>query len=147
LALKLSAFLPNAAVELDGEPLRIFGDVLARIPEDTPAISSVTTVRLRRRGAASGLVGLTKYSYREGGGDDTSDQGMQSITFYTSLLEQLSSKAAMGVMAHELAHAWLNEHRIPEQSKAREGEADEVARAWGFGPEISALEEEADSYE
>lgn len=72
------------------------------------------------------------------------DEGVQSITFYTDLLEQLSEKASVGVIAHELAHAWLNEHVSPEESQVREREADELARSWGFGKNLDALDLETE---
>ena len=40
---------------------------------------------------------------------------------------------------------WLNEHVEPEESRTREVEADDLARRWGFGPELDALSREADS--
>jgi len=67
----------------------------------------------------------------------------QTITFYTSLLDALSDPAATAVIAHELAHAWLNEHVRPEESREREREADALAMEWGFGPELDALDREA----
>ena len=69
----------------------------------------------------------------------------QTITFYTDLLNALSDNAAEAVIAHELAHAWLNEHVRPEESKEREAEADRLARQWGFGPELDALDSEAET--
>ena len=69
----------------------------------------------------------------------------QRITFYSDLLDALSEKAAEGVVAHELAHAWLNEHVRPEESPERETEADRLAREWGFGPELDALDREAET--
>ena len=69
----------------------------------------------------------------------------QTITFYSSLLDELSDLAATAVIAHELAHAWLNEHVRPEESRRREREADDLARAWGFGPELDALDREAET--
>lgn len=69
----------------------------------------------------------------------------QEVTFNTHLLGQLSSTAQKGVMAHELAHVWLNEHAGPEESKSREREADELARSWGYGAELDALDAEADT--
>jgi hypothetical protein len=67
----------------------------------------------------------------------------QTITFYSELLDALSDPAATAVIAHELAHAWLNEHVRPEESGQREREADALARDWGFGPELRALDREA----
>ena len=69
----------------------------------------------------------------------------QTITFYSDLLDGLSDMAAEAVIAHELAHAWLNEHVKPEESQSREKEADELARDWGFGPELDALDHEAET--
>lgn len=60
-------------------------------------------------------------------------------------MSELSDLAATAVIAHELAHAWLNEHVRPEESKEREREADALARRWGFGPELDALDGEADT--
>jgi len=45
------------------------------------------------------------------------------------------------VIAHGLSHAWLNEHLHPDESGKREREADDLARVWGFGSELDALEE------
>ncbi len=50
----------------------------------------------------------------------------------------------MGVIAHELAHAWLNEHSYPEDSTKREREADELARSWGYGEYLDALAAESE---
>jgi Zn-dependent protease with chaperone function len=70
--------------------------------------------------------------------------GIQKITFYSELLDQLSDAAALAVLAHELAHAWLNEHVAPEQSKSREKEADRLAKSWGFTEELDALANETE---
>jgi len=88
-------------------------------------------------------VGLTRYSdvkYLS-----VSSHPEQRITFYSELLGALSDEAAEGVVAHELAHAWLNEHVGPEESSEREAEADRLAREWGFGPELDALDREAET--
>ena len=69
----------------------------------------------------------------------------QTITFYSSLFDALSDRAALAVIAHELAHAWLNEHVRPEESRSREHEADDLARQWGFGAELDALDREAET--
>jgi Zn-dependent protease with chaperone function len=69
----------------------------------------------------------------------------QTITFYSSLFDALSDRAAQAVIAHELAHAWLNEHVRPEESRRRELEADALAREWGFGAELDALDREAET--
>ena len=58
------------------------------------------------------------------------DKGVQTIIFYSELLDQLSDEAATGVIVHELAHAWLNEHLSPLSSIRSETEADDLARSW-----------------
>jgi len=92
------------------------------------------------------LVGLTTYSMREyrRGRDQTSSTFRHMITFYSDLLNRLSDDAVIGVMAHELAHAWLNEHIGPEASKQREEDADYLAEMWGFDQQLSALSNETE---
>jgi hypothetical protein len=60
-------------------------------------------------------------------------------------MDPLSAPAVMAIIAHELAHAWLNEHVSPEESSNRERQADALAREWGFGPELDALDKEAET--
>lgn len=95
----------------------------------------------------NGLVGLTTYCCvepEEGikGGREQTKPGKQRITFYSDLLGQLSDAAAMGVITHELAHAWLNEQVGAEASSKREKEADKLARKWGYGRYLDALKAE-----
>jgi len=95
------------------------------------------------------VVGLTTFiigGYAPNGVADE-ESGAHTITFYTDLLDQLSDKAVMAVMAHELAHAWLNEHLRPEASRVREDDADMLAEMWGFGPELQALAAETEPVE
>jgi len=87
-------------------------------------------------------VGLTRWGEPPHG--KAGEEGVQSITFYVDLLSQLSETASVGVIAHELAHAWLNEHVSPEESQVREREADALARRWGFGRELDALDDETE---
>jgi predicted SprT family Zn-dependent metalloprotease len=89
------------------------------------------------------MVGLTRYSRVRF--FLILSRPQQTITFYSSLLDALSDSAAMAVIAHELAHAWLNEHVKPEESREREREADALAKKWGFGPELDALDREAET--
>ncbi len=88
------------------------------------------------------MVGLTRYSRVR---FFFLSRPRQTITFYSSLMDALSDRAATAVMAHELAHAWLNEHVRPEESQRREEEADSLALEWGFKPELDALDREADT--
>jgi len=138
-----SSFLGSADVRVsDGSFLALFTRAVTSIPSETPPLRSVRRVSLKRRGGRPGLVGLTKWGELSYG--RTTEEGIQFITFYTDLLSQLSEKASIGVIAHELAHAWLNEHVYPEDSQVREREADELARRWGFEKELDALDLETE---
>ena len=75
---------------------------------------------------------------------ESKPNGRHEITFYSSLLDRLSDEAVVAVMAHELAHAWLNEHLGPEASDQREEDADALAEMWGFEHEIRVLERETE---
>jgi len=102
-----------------------------------------------RKRAIQGTVGLTTYrsaGSSPAGGRGTVGHGTQTITFFSELLDQLSDEAATGVIVHELAHAWLNEHVSPQSSRRREVEADELARVWGFGRYLDALDAETDPF-
>ena len=122
--------------------LRIFMDAVRRPPRTVSRITTVRSVILSNHPTKT-TVGLTRYS------DHkilmVLSRPRQTITFYSDLLNALSDKAAEAVIAHELAHAWLNEHLRPEESAKREAEADRVARGWGFGPELDALDNEAET--
>jgi len=119
---------------------------LDRIPRSGHRINLPTEVRLRRRGSLPGVVGLTTFSVTGFAPNGVAEEigGTHIITFYTNLLDQLSNRAVTAVMAHELAHAWLNEHLRPEASKTREDDADMLAAMWGFESELAALGEEAE---
>ena len=120
---------------------RLFSEAAKRPPKDVPRITTVRSVTLSKRPTKT-MVGLTKYSRVR---FFFLSRPRQTITFYSSLFGALSDRAAMAVIAHELAHAWLNEHVTPEESKNREREADALARKWGFGPELDALDREAET--
>ncbi len=128
-------FLVGAKLQIGDERLqRLLSEILSRIPEGTQPLTSVKWVSMRKKGRLPGLAGLTHWT-----------DGKQTITFYSSLLDALSDDACMAIVAHELAHAWLNEHLGPEESAGREKEADELASSWGFGRELAQLAHEADS--
>jgi predicted SprT family Zn-dependent metalloprotease len=104
-------------------------------------------VKLRKRGTLRGLVGLTTFSvegYQMNQKGEFKPKGRHEITFYSSILDRLSEDAVVAVIAHELAHAWLNEHVAPEASKQREEDADLLAEMWGFRSELRALERETE---
>ena len=87
------------------------------------------------------MVGLTTFSLG-GSAPSTSwdgESGAHTLTFYTDLMNQLSDRAVVAVMAHELAHAWLNEHVRPESSRLREEDADMLVEMWGMESELEAL--------
>ena len=135
-------FLPQADLDLsDPKYVNLLMHALSRIPPGTPPIRSLMKVRLRKRGSLEGLVGLTRYMMADYKirGADVDGLGRHIVTFYTGLLGQLSDPSVVAIIAHELAHAWLNEHVRPEESRRREREADMLADKWGFGEELAAL--------
>jgi hypothetical protein len=125
---------------------KLFMTCLDRVPKSGHRIALRTEIRTRKRGTLPGVVGLT--TFMVGGyapnGVACEESGAHIITFYTILMDQLSDEAVMAVMAHELAHAWLNEHLRPEASKAREDDADMLAEMWGFESELAALAAETE---
>jgi len=141
-------FLPSAEIDFrDARYYPLLQRAVSRIPGWGLPVRSVSRVKLRKRGTLRGLAGLTTVSVeghqliRKG---KFLGKGKHEITFYSSLLDKLSDDAVVAVMAHELAHAWLNEHVRPEASKQRERDADMLAEMWGFEPEVKVLEREAD---
>jgi len=147
-----SRVLPNAKFDSkDFRVGRLVDEVLSLFPPTERPMRSVVVIRLRERSSTKGRVGLTTFSPlgREGAEEDlegSPNPGKQRIDLYNGLLSQLSDEAAIGVIAHELAHAWLNEHVTPESSKRREAKADEVARGWGYGRYLDALDAETYSF-
>jgi hypothetical protein len=141
------SFLTRATVTISNPRLMaLFVECLSRIPKNGNPIRLDTDVRLRKRGHPSGLVGLTTfrvvgYSTR---GAKQKPSGSHTLTFYGDLMGQLSDRAVMAVMAHELAHAWLNENVSPEASTNREEDADILAEMWGFEAELKSLAEETE---
>ncbi len=120
---------------------------LSKFPRDVTAIRTVSELRMRRRGDMKGLVGLTTYCCvtAERAQEHPNLPATQTITFYSDLFDEISDESAVGVIAHELAHAWLNEHTFPEDSKKRELQADELARKWRYGGYLDALAAETDA--
>jgi hypothetical protein len=122
----------------------LIGEVLSSFPSKVPPLESIAEIRTRKR-AIRGTVGLTTYrraSSSPGRGRKKADKGTQIITISNDLFDQLSDEAAKGVIVHELAHAWLNEHVSPRSSKRREEEADRLARVWGYGKYLDSLDAE-----
>jgi len=140
----LEHVLPAAKVTAkDRRFVALLDEALSKYPNLVEPIRSVVEVGMKRRGEMKGLVGLTTYCCVTA---DTNGvrPATQKITFYSELLNEISDDSAVGVITHELAHAWLNEYRRPEDSKMREKEADELAREWGYGPYLDALAAETE---
>jgi len=139
-------FIRNGSLKVEEPRYRaLLHECLERMPRSGRPVLLRTEIRLRRRGTLPGVVGLTTYCI---GGyapkEVAAADGSHTITFYTRLLDKLSDRAVVAVMAHELAHAWLNEHIRPEASTAREQDADMLAEMWGFEPELAALASETE---
>lgn len=141
-------FLPAAKLDFtDARYYHLLLSTVSRIQSSGLPVRSVSRVKLRKRGTLRGLVGLTTVSvegYEMNRRGEFKPNGRHEITFYSSLLDRLSDGAVVGVMAHELAHAWLNEHLGPEASKQREQDADMLAEMWGFESEMQVLERETE---
>ena len=134
--------LPRARLTTDDPRLVALVDrAVFEFPEKADPITSVRTVEVRKRGEMEGLVGLTTYCCVQ----TAAGPATQTITFYSELLDQISDESALGVLAHELAHAWLNEHAYPEDSKERERQADDLARKWGKGRYLYAHAAESEA--
>jgi len=142
-----SGFLENVIVKVHNPRyVALLHECLHRIPNSGRPVRLRTEVRLKRRGTLPGVVGLTTF-YVEGyapNGVAREESGAHTITFYTNLMDKLTDRAVVAVMAHELAHAWLNEHLRPEASESREDDADMLAEMWGFGEELAALAEQTE---
>jgi hypothetical protein len=140
-------FLENGTIRVrNPRYVALLHECLDRIPPSGLPVRLRTEIRLRKRGTLEGVVGLTTF-YVEGyapNGVADEESGAHTITFYTNLLDKLTDRAVIAVMAHELAHAWLNEHLRPEASKTREDDADMLAGMWGFEEELAALDEQTE---
>jgi hypothetical protein len=122
--------LPNAMLASSDRRLAALVDkVVSAFPHHADLIRSVSKVETKKRGGMEGLVGLTRYCCVRKSEDHSADGSpSQTITFYSDLFDEISDRSAVGVVAHEFAHAWLNEHDHPEASEKREKEADDLAR-------------------
>ena len=140
-------FLENGTIRVSNPRyMALLHECLDRIPASGRPVRLRTEIRLRRRGTLPGVVGLTTF-YVEGfapNGIAKGESGAHTITFYTNLMDKLTDRAVVAVMAHELAHAWLNEHLRPEASETREDDADMLAEMWGFERELAALAEQTE---
>lgn len=144
---KRQGFLAHGTVKVQNPRyLTLLEECLSRIPNSGRRVRLHTEIKLRRRGALPGVVGLTTFSLENyaPNGVVREESGRHTITFYTNLMDKLTDRAVVAVMAHELAHAWLNEHLRPEASKTREDDADMLAEMWGFDEELASLAEQTE---
>jgi hypothetical protein len=152
-----SGFVPTE-VPLDGVRLGIRGaairlavdEALARLPPEASRIPTLRSISSRKTSESGSLAGLTRRityerTVRFGFGKSRTDEEVvQKIELYMDLMRQLSERARVAVVAHELAHAWLNDNVAPDDSAAREEECDALAEKWGFGVELRALADEVE---
>ncbi len=133
---------------VDERTYDMLAEVISRIPTgyDFGSLRRFDFSDEREDGETAETVAIThlKRARRTEQEGENFPRGIQVIRVYTDLLSQLSEEAAKAVMAHELAHVWLNEHSGPEDSQKREAEADDLARRWGFGYELEALGQETE---
>ena len=120
------------------------------MPPDGLDISSLESIQLSDLSPTETLAALTTHSsfdvtIRNDEGNEWDEiRSRQKITFYLDILNNLSDLAVKAIIAHEIAHAWLNEHVKPESSQHREKDSDDLARKWGFNEELLELENETD---
>jgi hypothetical protein len=127
---------------------RAVREALARLPPEALDIPTLVSISVKKRSESGSLAGLTRritYERRfrlgpAGGRED--EMTVQKIELYSEVLLQLSEMSRVAVVAHEIAHAWLNDNLRPEDSEEREMKSDELARSWGFGAELDALADE-----
>jgi len=123
-------------------------DALERLPpeaRDVPTLSSIVDRETSESGSLAGLTRRITYERRlrfRSGREGSDEVVVQRIELYRDILRRLSQRARVAVVAHELAHAWLNDNVGPDDSKLRETESDELARKWGFSKELDALSDE-----
>jgi hypothetical protein len=143
---------------LSGVRLRIGGaeirravdEALARLPPEASHIPTLRSISSRKTSENGSLAGLTRRityerTVRFGLGTTRTDEVvLQKIELYVDLMLQLSEMARVAVVAHELAHAWLNDNVAPDDSASREEECDALAAKWGFGAELQALADEVE---
>ncbi len=124
-------------------------ETLSRLPASAtniPTLASITAKGTSKTGTLAGLTRRITYERRAFLGPSSWNEEVvvQRIELYVDILLQLSERARVAVVAHELAHAWLNDNVRPEESRRREAESDELARKWGFGGELDALADETE---
>jgi hypothetical protein len=122
-------------------------EALRRLPAEAlniPTLISITEKGASKDGTLAGLTRRTTYEkgFLLAGSGRTEEVVVQRIELYRDILLQLSERSRVAVIAHELAHAWLNDNVRPDDSKEREAESDGLATSWGFGGELAALANE-----
>lgn len=144
-------FLRGVDLRIHDERIKnLILQTLDNMPPNGLEISSLKSIQLSDLSPTETLAALTTHSSfdvvirNDKGNESDETRTRQKITFYRDILDNLSDLSVIAIIAHELAHAWLNEHVKPESSQQREKESDELARKWGFNEELLELENETD---
>lgn len=144
-------FLRGVDLRIHDERIKnLIIQTLDHMPPNGLEISSLKSIQLSDLSPTETLAALTTHSSfdvvlrNDEGNEWDETRTRQKITFYRDILDNLSDLSVIAIIAHEIAHAWLNEHVKPESSQQREKESDELARKWGFNEELLELENETD---
>lgn len=150
-AKRAGRLLPGVKVVIREEGIRrALEEVLARLPVealDIPTLNSITSRKTSDAGSLAGLTRRVTYerTIRFGLGKTRTDEVVvQKVELYRDMMMQLSLSSREAVIAHELAHAWLNDNIAPDDSATREEECDALAEKWGFVDELRALADETE---
>lgn len=148
-AARKEGLLSGARLDVkDAAIRRAVDEALARLPPEASVIPTLRLIASKKTSEGGSLAGLTRriiYERRIYTGPAKTEEAetvVQRIELYRDIMLQLSEMSRVAVVAHELAHAWLNDNVGPEDSKKREEESDALARKWGFARELEALEDE-----
>lgn len=150
-ARRAGRLLPGVKIVIREEGIRrALEEVLARLPVEALNIPTLNSISSRKTSDAGSLAGLTRRityerTVRFGLGKTQTDEVVvQKVELYRDMMMQLSLSSGEAVIAHELAHAWLNDNIAPDDSAIREEECDALAEKWGFVDELRALADETD---
>ncbi len=150
-AVRKEELLSGVRVDVRGAAVRLAVDeALTRLPpeaSDVPTLRLITSKKTSEGGSLAGPTRRITYerTVRFGLGKTRTDEVVvQKIELYLDMMLQLSEMSRVAVVAHELAHAWLNDNVAPDDSATREEECDALAEEWGFGDELKALADETD---
>jgi hypothetical protein len=150
-AVRRKGLLSGVRLDVRGTAIRVAVDeALAKLPPEASGIPTLRSITSKKTSEGGSLAGLTRRITYERtirlGPAKTEEYEIvvQRIELYRDIMLQLSERSRVAVVAHELAHAWLNDNVGPEDSAMREEECDAQAEKWGFGDELKALADETD---